>query len=76
MADDILIATRSFATYIDGKKVMVRKGVTRVRQGHQLARENPERFKPINVHYDIEQATKAPGEKRAVKKATANKSKS
>lgn len=73
MADDVFIATRSFATVLDGKRVMVRKGVTRVRQGHQLLRENPERFKPLDVHYDVEQATKAPGERRKVTRKTAAK---
>lgn len=66
MADGIYIATRSFKTYVDGKRTMVRKGVTRVREGHELLRENPERFKPIDVHYDVEQATAAPAEKRKV----------
>ena len=74
MADDIYIATNSFATHVDGKRVMVRKGVTRVREGHQLLKDNPDRFKPIDVHYDVEQTTAAPGERRKVtRKKTAQK---
>jgi len=73
MADGIYIATNSFATHVDGKRVMVRKGVTRVREGHPLLKDNPDRFKPIDVQYDVEQATKAPGEKRPVRKKTTAK---
>ncbi|MGH8304879.1 MAG: E3 binding domain-containing protein [Steroidobacteraceae bacterium] len=44
----------------------VRKGITRVREGHLLIQHNPQYFDPVNeqVHYDVETATKAPGEKR------------
>lgn len=62
----IWVAKRSFATVVDGKKVMVKGGKTRVREGHQLLAENPDRFEPLTVHFDVEQTTAAPGERRQV----------
>lgn len=68
---DVLVAKESFTTTIDGILYSVNKGQTRVVADHPLARQNPEYFEePKNdVTYDIEQATKAPGEKRASKTA-------
>ena len=63
---DIYVATESGAVELDGTPVMVYKGMTRVRAGHRLLRQYPSMFEPIDllVHYDVEQATAAPGEKR------------
>lgn len=64
MAEDIYIATHSFTTYYEGRRVMIRRGRTRVRLGHPLIEMHPEYFKPIDVHYDVEMATAGPGERR------------
>lgn len=74
---DVYVAKRTYATQLDGARVVVRKGVTRVRAGHPLIARNPDCFEPVDassVHYDVqqatrsyddaEQATSAPGEKR------------
>ena len=42
-------------------------GVTRVREGHELLKQYPHLFDPVDdapVHYDVEAATQGPGEKR------------
>lgn len=67
---DILIATETFTTEVDGVPQVIQKGVTRVRAGHPLAEQNPDYFEPADrhIHFDVEQATKAPGEKRGTKK--------
>jgi len=64
MAGEILIATQTFSTTIDGEEFTVHAGRTRVRAGHPLIAANPGYFRAIDAHYDIEQATAAPGEKR------------
>ena len=63
---DIFVAKETGAVEFDGAPVMVHKGITRVRQGHLLLKRHPEMFEPIDlsVHYEVEQATAAPGEKR------------
>lgn len=63
-AGDIFVARDSFSTEIDGVPVSVQKGVTRVRAGHPLLEGREGLFEPITVHFDVEQATSAPGEKR------------
>jgi hypothetical protein len=66
---DIYVCKESAAFEYGGDMVVVHKGVTRVRAGHPMLRDHPELFDPIDVHYDwpgVEQATAAPGEKRAV----------
>lgn len=62
----IFVANSTFATEIDGVQVIVHKGHTRVREGHELLARAGSCFDPVDleVHYDVEQATKAPGEKR------------
>lgn len=67
---DILIAKESFTTTIDGMLYNVVKGHTRVAADHPLARLNADFFEVPSghIHYGVEQATKAPGEKRGAKK--------
>lgn len=60
----IYIATESFSCNLDGVPVVVRAGETRVREGHELLRGREHMFKPITAHYEVEQATAAPGEAR------------
>lgn len=62
--DDIMIAVDSGVVVHDGREQIVTKGVTRARRGHQIVRANPSLWRPIDVHFDIEQATAAPGELR------------
>ena len=64
---DVYVAKESFAwSGPDGENYQVHKGRTRVRAGHPLLAANPGYFElaDVTVHYDIEQATAAPGEKR------------
>jgi len=64
---DVYVCKESGAFEYDGDMVVVNKGVTRVRSGHPILAAHPELFEEITVHYDVEQATAAPGEKRSVK---------
>jgi hypothetical protein len=66
MKSDIYVATESFSIPIDGVVQQIHKGLTRVREGHPLLKAAPDYFAPIDtsVHYEMEQATAAPGEKR------------
>lgn len=63
---DIYVANESGTVRIDGQDYPFTKGVTRVRAGHVLLKEHGVFFEPISdhVHYDVEQTTKAPAEKR------------
>lgn len=70
MADGILVALDSaMIIYTDEngeqQRAYVHKGVTRVREGHPMLEGREELFGPIDVHYDVEQATRGPGERRA-----------
>lgn len=65
--DRIYIATESFATEIDGQPVSVVAGMTRVREGHPLLAGREHLFQPLEIHFEVEQATAAPGEKRKAK---------
>ena len=66
---DILIANTSFSTEVDGVPQIITRGRTRVRKGHPIAEQNPDYFDELEerVDFDIETATKKPGEKRAPK---------
>jgi hypothetical protein len=79
----IYVATESFVTIIDGERIAVHKGKTRVRAGHPLHKAAPNLFKPLDVHYDIETARQeptppppapTPTKKAAAKKAAASPS--
>jgi hypothetical protein len=65
----VYVATESFVALIDGENYVVRKGKTRVRAGHPLLQGREMWFSPadLNVDYEVEQATAAPGEKRGAK---------
>ena len=66
---DILVANTSFSTEVDGVPQIITRGRTRVRKGHPIATQNPDYFDELEerVDFDIETATKKPGEKRAPK---------
>ncbi len=61
---EVLIARDSFVLEYEGAPVSIVGGVTRVRSGHPMLKGVEHLFEPMTVHYDIEQATAAPGEKR------------
>jgi len=62
---DIVVAKESgFLTLASGEVVGFKRGVTRFRNTHPAVRQAPQFFEPISVHYDVEQATAAPGELR------------
>ncbi len=69
----VLIAIESFAVELrDGSTAMIRKGITRARQGSEVTAGAFARYwEPIDLHvdYDVEQATAAPGEARGAKPA-------
>lgn len=50
----------------NGERWEVKAGHTRVRKGHPILKDRASLFEPLEVHYDIEQATSRPGERRAV----------
>jgi hypothetical protein len=62
---EIYVAKHGFACFLDGEEVRVAQG-ERVRKGHALLRSHADMFQPVDeeVHYDVEQATAAPGELR------------
>ena len=66
---DILVATDSAVILYEGERVPIHKGVTRVREGHPMLKGHEDLFKPIDVHYDIEDGTRRPGAKRTGKRA-------
>lgn len=68
-SDQVYVARESGAANVDGEDLVFVKGVTRVRGGHPLLKAVPDYFEPVDeaVHYEVEQATKAPGEKRGDK---------
>jgi len=63
-ASDVYVAKESFTTNLDGQEVVISKGVTRVRAGHPLMKGREALFELLEVQYDVEQATSAPGEQR------------
>lgn len=61
---DIFVAKESFATDYEGSPIIVKAGQTRVRKGHPLLKKHSQFFEPLEIHYDVEQATAKPGESR------------
>jgi hypothetical protein len=63
--DDIFVAKDSgFLTLKDGEVIGFKRGVTRFSGSHAAVKEAPHLFERIDVHYGVEKATAAPGEKR------------
>ncbi len=50
----------------DGSSEFLYEGITRAREGAAILSEHRGYFKPVDdgVHFDVEQATASPGEKR------------
>jgi hypothetical protein len=63
---DLYVCNTNALVSVNGERVMLRKGVTIVRKGHALLKEHGAMFEPLHVHYDVEQATAAPGERRSL----------
>jgi hypothetical protein len=61
---EIYVATSSGVMKIDGKLHNYYGGTTRVRAGHPLLKAAPGKFKPMELDYELEEATKTPGRKR------------
>lgn len=73
----VFIATETFSANVDGIPILVRRGKTRVREGHELVRCHPQWFEEAGEHvtFEVEQTTAEPGEKRvAPSRQTAGKS--
>lgn len=73
MADDtIYIANETFAAEVDGVPYMIRKGIDRVRGAHPLYKQTSMYWDPVEdkVTYDVERATKEPGERRGDQSVT------
>jgi hypothetical protein len=62
---DVFVPIEGFAADIDGTPVNFKGGQTRVSAAWlEEHSELAHLFEPIRVHYDVEQATNAPGERR------------
>lgn len=63
--DDVILVAKTTGSMRVGKEeFFFTRGVTRIRASHPLAKAAPDFFEEIDVHYDVEQTTAAPGEKR------------
>lgn len=62
----VYVARESGSAEVDGESLAFVKGVTRVREGHPLlkGREGLFELADERVHYEVEAASAAPGEKR------------
>lgn len=73
---DLLVARRTAALRLNGRRTMVQAGRTTAEPGADIVKENPSLWEPLTVDYPaesksqrskpVEQATAAPGEKRHV----------
>jgi hypothetical protein len=63
----VFLAVQSGVAHVDGQDMIFVKDVTRVSAGHPLLTTHPHLFRPVEAHhlYGVEQATAAPGERRA-----------
>ncbi len=70
MAVETLVATTSGSARVKNEDYSFVEGVTRIRSDHPLAKAHPDFFTPAedNRHYDVEEATAAPTEKRGARK--------
>lgn len=53
----IYVCKESAVFQYDGDQVLVRKGETRVREGHPILKAHPELFEPLKVHYEVTEDT-------------------
>jgi hypothetical protein len=66
MPGRVFIANRTATVDVDGVPTIIHRGMTKVREGHALLSTHAELFNPDDslVHFEVENATAAPGEKR------------
>lgn len=73
----ILVAKTTAMIEHDGRRIVVKQGITTAREGHAVVKEHPELWVPQSVTFEtesepvkesnaVETATAAPGEKRTV----------
>jgi hypothetical protein len=62
---NVFTPKETFTIDIDGVPTTLRHNKSFVRAGHPLLDEYPQLFEPVAVQFDVEQATAAPGERRA-----------
>ena len=60
----MMVARESFSVRRDGADRSFVAGVTTIAEGHPWLRGIEHLFEPARPHYDVEQATAAPGERR------------
>ena len=65
---DLYQAKESFGIQLEGEQITVQAGDL-VRSGHPILKQAPDLFEPAGgyVRFEVEKATKAPGEKRGSK---------
>lgn len=66
MADGaILVATKNVLTDFDGRRVILRRGVTTVREGHPLLKGRESLFEPLVPEFELGKSeAKAPAQPR------------
>lgn len=68
---DLVVARTSGVVMHEGRRLPLRRGQTIARATHPIVTAHPSLWQPLTVHYDVEQATAAPGEQVPVEQATA-----
>lgn len=63
---NVYIASRSAVIRRDGRRVVIKEGITRAAEGSWIVKDYPDLFARAdeNLHFDVEEATAVPGEKR------------
>lgn len=65
MADKLMVATKTFITTYDGRRTVVRKDKTRMRESHPIVQRSAGSFKPADDGVpEVEDVTARPGQKR------------
>ena len=74
MSDSIYVAKRAAMVFYEGRRIMVKKGMTTIREGHPILKANPDLFQPLNVDFEtagpvsvprvVEEATDVPNQPR------------
>ena len=71
-SSDVMVARETFATLSDGRPLIIRRKITRLRADDPIVKANAGRFELADAGLpELEQATAAPGESRGVERATA-----